>query len=82
MSEKFEVTWEVEDGYIGKSRPQRFHISEDDFDISEDATEEEIEEDAGILFDDMLQQEFENNIYPSSDKREDFIEWVKNIIKG
>ena len=80
MSNNFKVIWEVADGYIGKSRPQYFNISENDLDIAEDATEEEIEEEAGILFDDMLQNEFENNIYPASDKRDEFIEWVKNEV--
>ncbi len=36
------ITWEVEDGYIGKSRPQ--HTEIDDDEISECDTEKEKEE--------------------------------------
>jgi hypothetical protein len=36
----FEVRYEVEDGYVGAGRPQRCHISPDDFE--DDMTDEQI----------------------------------------
>ena len=50
------VYWEVEDGYVGKSRPQSTEISDEDLDACE--TEEERER----LIEDCIQEDFEQNI--------------------
>lgn len=57
-----EITWEVDDGYAGKSRPQRsvfntkdyYDTDEEWIDLSEDEKEEQI--------DDFIQREFESRI--------------------
>jgi len=50
------VTWEVEDGYVGKSRPHFFEI--DDEELAECETEEERQQ----LIEDYVQTEFDNII--------------------
>ncbi|MBD3351724.1 MAG: hypothetical protein GF364_09590 [Candidatus Lokiarchaeota archaeon] len=50
------VRWEVNDGYIGKSRPQYTIIDDDDLD------ECETEEDREKLIEDMIQEDFEQRI--------------------
>lgn len=50
------VYWEVEDGYVGKSRPQSTEISDEDLDACE--TEEERER----LIEDCIQEDFEQMI--------------------
>ncbi len=51
-----EIAWEVEDGYVGKSRPQ--HATVEDDEISECDTVEEAME----LVSNSVQEAFENNI--------------------
>ena len=50
------VTWEVEDGYCGKSRPQ--HCEVDDDELAECKTEEE----RNKLIEETIQSDFEQNI--------------------
>lgn len=50
------VTWEVEDGYCGKSRPQ--HTDIDDDELAECETDEDREQ----LIADYVQEDFEQNI--------------------
>jgi len=50
------VTWEVSDGYMGKSRPQYTDI--DDCDLADCETEEERE----MLIDDYIQSDFDQKI--------------------
>ncbi len=50
------VHWEVEDGYVGKSRPQSTEISDEDLDACETAEERE------RLIEDCIQEDFEQNI--------------------
>lgn len=50
------VTWEVEDGYAGKNRPQFTDIPNEDL---EDLDEDERKQ----LIDDYVRQDFESNIY-------------------
>lgn len=51
-----DITWYVEDGYVGKSRPH--HLTIDDEDISDCKTQQEFEN----LVNDTVQEIFENNI--------------------
>lgn len=51
-----EITWQVEDGYAGKSRPQ--HTKIDDQEIEECETKEEFEN----LITDSIQEDFELKI--------------------
>ena len=50
------VTWEVEDGYVGKSRPQFTDINDEE--LAECETEEEKQQ----LINDIVQSDFENSI--------------------
>lgn len=50
------VQWEVEDGYVGKSRPQFTDIPDDEFEDLDEAERQQVIEDA-------VQQDFENNIH-------------------
>ena len=50
------ITWEVEDGYCGKSRPQFTNI--DDADLAACETDEERER----LIEDCIEQDYRNNI--------------------
>ena len=50
------VTWEVEDGYCGKSRPHYTKI--DDGDLADCETDEERER----LIEETIQEDFDNNI--------------------
>jgi len=50
------VTWEVDDGYAGKSRPQHLDISDEEF---EECT---TEEDKQVLIEDFVQEDFDNRI--------------------
>ncbi len=50
------ITWEVEDGYCGKSRPQ--HTEVDDEDLKECATDKERE----ALIQDAIQEDFTSRI--------------------
>jgi len=50
------VTWEVEDGYVGKSRPQYTEVPDDE--LFECETEEEFQQ----LIDEHVQHDFEQDI--------------------
>lgn len=50
------VTWEVDDGYVGKSRPHHVDIPDDEF---EDCTTEESKQ---ALIEDYVQEDFDNRI--------------------
>ena len=50
------VTWEVDDGYVGKSRPQ--HTEVPDNELAECETDEERED----LINDYIQSDFEQRI--------------------
>jgi len=59
------VTWEVEDGYVGKSRPQYTEIDDDE--LAECETKDEREE----FIHAAIQHDFEQNIDWSETSREE-----------
>ena len=59
------ITWEVEDGYCGKSRPQTTKIDDDE--LAEYETEEEKEE----FIQNEIQNDFEQTIYWCETSREE-----------
>lgn len=73
--EEFGVRWQIEDGYIGGSRPQYFNISERE--LAEDMEESELR----LLFRDNLKIEFEYNVHPVTDDEDAFVEWAKERIE-
>lgn len=72
--ETFEGCYEVEDGYVGKRRPKTFKIYANQLD--DDLSEEELEE----LYDELVESHFRQNIYPSSERKEEFVQWAKKQI--
>lgn len=63
------IKWQVEDGYVGKSRPQKTEI--DDSELADCETWSEAEK----LISDAIQEDFSQKIYPKfepSDLREDY----------
>ena len=70
---KFKVKYQVHDGYVGKSRPLYFYISESD--IEDDMDDSDI---TG-LFDEMVNNDFENRIFPEGENIAEFMEWAYKI---
>lgn len=64
MSDQVKVTWEINDGYAGKSRPQYTYIDREDWDACEGEKERQ------DLIDDCVQNDYDNLGY--------FIESVDN----
>ena len=71
----FRVTWEVADGYVGRDRPQHFHISKNDLAGDED------ENTLRRFFGDTLQEEFEQRVGPTSEDEDAFVEWAKAVLE-
>jgi len=72
---EFEVTYEADDGYVGKSRPKNFTI--DEMDLSGDETREELVE----MFEEIMYEDFQQNVQPFSDDCDEFVEWALKINK-
>lgn len=51
-----EIRWEVEDGYVGKSRPQRLELDDDEL------RECESEDELMALLEDAVKGDFDNKI--------------------
>jgi len=71
-----EISWEVEDGYVGGSRPQSFLIDDDEI------QECETEQDALKLIEEYTQDDFESKItwcYRNFSSMEDEI---RNLLEG
>jgi hypothetical protein len=68
---KVTVNWEVEDGYMGKSRPQSFDMDLEDFEGCED------HDDYEKALDVAVQEEFNNNISWFAANYNDVIERAK-----
>ncbi len=71
---KFKAIYDVSDGYVGKSRPKYFTIAEGELD--NDMTEDELRE----LFQQSMQNNFEQDITPYQQNEDEFVEWAKNIL--
>lgn len=52
------IVWEIEDGYMGKSRPHKVKIDDDELKACSTIEQQE------KLIDETVQSEFENTIYP------------------
>jgi hypothetical protein len=71
MSDTFEVTYEVEDGYVTGDRPQTVSISADAF--YAETSEKELKK----LFWEEINDHFSSNISPVCDQESEFIAWAK-----
>lgn len=58
---KINITWEVSDGYVGKSRPQHCTFNSDDY-MDEEDWNDLTEEEKQKYIDDFVQEEFYRNI--------------------
>ena len=67
MTDSFKCIYEVDDGYVGSSRPHSFTINVDEL---EDVDDPE------TLFKDLMQEHFEQNIYPYPKNLDKFLEWA------
>ncbi len=72
----FKAIYQADDGYCGGSRPQSFKISRDE--IEDDMTRDDLTE----MFEDMVQDDFEQKVRPSEGNYEEFIEWALEIIEN
>ncbi len=68
---EIEVRYQVEDGYVGKSRPQRFEIELNEFQHCETHTEYE------MCLDELIQEEFNQCISWGCENYTDIIEAAK-----
>lgn len=66
------ITWEIQDGYFGGSRPQSFEL--DDYDILYCDDISELED----LFWEAIQEDFEQKVSPISEDLNNVIEFWKN----
>lgn len=75
MGEKntFTVKYEVDDGYVGGSRPQSFRIREGDFDFSHNMTDEQIKD----AFFEAVEEEMRQRISACNTNEDDFLEWAR-----
>lgn len=71
MSETFEGTYEVDDGYVGKGRPKPFEIDADDLD--DDMTDDEIAE----LYDNSARDAFEQEVTYYTNNGDEFLAWAR-----
>ncbi len=72
----FNIKWEVEDGYIGGNRPQTTAVDTDILD--DEMTDGEIAD----LYEDIIVEEFMQNISGYGTNREKFIEWAKLALEA
>lgn len=71
MADKFEITYHLDDGYVGKDRP--YYVSIGDGEINPDMTDAELSN----LFFDTIHDHFVENHHPYSNEEEEFLEWAR-----
>ena len=71
MKDTFEAQYVVEDGYAGPARPKYFQVYAGD--LEDDMSEEELKD----FYYGMVDEHFKENIYPSAEKVEHFVEWAR-----
>lgn len=76
MSEEFDGTYEVEDGYAGGHRPQHFTVSADD--LPDDASDDELQQ----VYYQAASDDFEQRISFCVDSAEDFIAWAREQLNA
>ncbi len=72
----FTVRYEIEDGYMGGSRPQSFRVDEGD--INPEMTDVQIEQ----MLDDMTQEDMLQKVSPNIHNRNEFMDWAKRVVKS
>jgi hypothetical protein len=74
-TEKFRVTWEAADGYVGGSRPHSFNITSDE--LEEDMSDDDL----SGLFEERLREEFLESVSADTSDEDRFIAWAKQQIE-
>lgn len=75
---KFKAKYEVDDGYVGGSRPQSFTIREGDFDIDPEMTDDQLTD----LFLEMVDEEMRQKISACNVNISEFIAWARSLPNG
>lgn len=76
MSDKFEITYGVDDGYAGRDRPQ--YVSIDVEELEEDMDEDELDS----IFWQIVEESFQQTVSYYSEDRNKFVTWAKEKIQG
>ena len=76
MADSFDITWQVEDGYSGRARPQGAYVNLDD--VIDCADEAEIRE---VILD-IVKDEFDATISYFVQNIDEAVSWAKNRIDG
>jgi len=73
-TDEFSIEWEVEDGYAGGRRPQTCDVNADmlDYEMLDDDLEE--------LYNDIIMEEFMQNISGNGTNLEAFQAWAKQAL--
>ena len=76
---RFSGTYEIEDGYVGKSRPQTFQVTDADvcLYVTQDSTDEEIIE----AYEQMATRHFQEHILIFTSKEQEFLEFARSALK-
>jgi len=70
MSDSFEVTYGIDDGYVGNGK-HTFEIREDYFDEGDNLAD---------LFWDFIETDFEQTVHTFSDQEDEFVAWAEGVI--
>ncbi len=71
--DKFQITYEVNDGYVGPSAPHYTSFRSDD--LNGDESDEELKQ----MFWDEIQRDFNETITPYSKQEDEFVAWAKKL---
>jgi hypothetical protein len=70
----FKCKYEIDDGYVG-NRPKYFSINVNE--LYDDMDEDDLSE----YFDESMQNDFEQSVFPYGKNKEEFIKWALERIK-
>jgi len=76
VEDEFDITWEVDDGYAGPSRPQHCSIDVDVLD--DEMTADELE----VLYNEIVMEEFRQYVTAYGSNKREFVEWAKLAMKA
>jgi hypothetical protein len=77
---RFQGTYENEDGYAGKSRPQTFQITEDEIYLY--CTQESTDDEIIAAYQQIAEEDFRNRIGIFTSKEQEFLEFARKTLKG
>lgn len=74
MEDQFNVTYEIDDGYVGGHRPQHFPI------YASDLEDDMSDKDLSNLFNELMEDDMASRVSAYSKMEDDFIAWAKEQI--